>query len=76
MAGSRQTGRVGKRLSRQIVSAHSGRRKVPAPGASAMEAPFVGNRAGPGWSMGCLKEPEHALALQNASALSLAFPQR
>ena len=73
MAGSRQTGRVGKRLSRQILFAHSGRRKVPTPGADAMEAPFVGNR---GWSMGCLKEPEHALALQNASALSLAFPQR
>lgn len=38
-----------------------------------MEAPFVGNRAGP---CGVFKEPEHALALQNASALSLAFPQR
>ena len=38
-----------------------------------MEAPFFGNRASPG---DVLKEPEHALALQNASALSLAFPQR
>ena len=41
MAGSRQTGRVGKRLSHQILFAHSGRRKVPAPGAGAMEALFV-----------------------------------
>ena len=27
------------------------------------------------WSWRCLKELEHALALQNASPLSLAFPQ-
>jgi len=70
---SRQMGRIGKQSPRQILFAHSGWRKVPVPAAGTMEAPFVGNWASP---RDVLKEPEHALALHNASALSLAFPQR
>src|SRR5256884_9457247 len=44
---SRQMGRIGKQSPRQILFADSGRREIHAPRASAMEAPFIGHRAGP-----------------------------
>lgn len=71
MAGSRQTGRktiVAPDSIRSLRTAQSTCARSRRDGSAF--------RRQSGWSWGCLKEPEHALALQNASALSLAFPQR